>query len=92
MWNSTAPTRGTCYIALDPRNFYLATPLDDPEYMRIAANLVPQDFTEENNIKDKIKDGYIYMHIIRGIYSLPQTLRLANKLLKNASKILDTAR
>ena len=56
--------------------------MDDPEYMRIAADLIPQDFIEENSLQDKIKDGYIYMRIIRGIYGLPQSARLVNELLK----------
>ena len=29
--------------------------------------------------------GYVYMHVIRGIYGLPQSWRLANKLLKERS-------
>jgi hypothetical protein len=63
-------------------NFYLATPLDRPEYMRIPVELVPQEFIDANNLASKIKNGYIYMKIIRGIYGLPQSGVLANKLLK----------
>ena len=33
-------------------------------------------------LKDKIKNGYIYMKIVRGIYGLPQAGKLANDLLK----------
>ena len=65
-------------IGSDAKNFYLATPPDDPEYMRILVALVPDSFIEQYNLKDKIKDGYIYMRIIRGIYGLPQSGRLAN--------------
>ena len=82
MWNSTISTKGARYAASDAKNFYLATPLDDPEYMRILAALVPDSFIKKYNLKDKIKDGYIYMRIIRGIYGLPQSGRLANQLLK----------
>ena len=35
-----------------------------------------------HKLQDKIKNGYIYMRIIRGIYGLPQAGRLANDLLK----------
>ena len=82
MWNSTISTPGARYACSDAKNFYLATPLDDPEYMRIPANLVPDSFIEAYNLKDKIKNGYIYMRIIRGIYGLPHSGRLANELLK----------
>ena len=82
MWNSTISTPGARYAASDAKNFYLATPMDDPEYMRIAAELIPQEFIDAYNLKDKIKNGYVYMRIIRGMYGLPQAGRLANDLLK----------
>ena len=82
MWNSTISTEGAKYAAADAKNFYLTTPLDDPEYMRITAALVPDDFIKKYNLRDKIKDGYVYTRIIRGIYGLPQSGRLANNLLK----------
>ena len=50
--------------------------------MHIAANLVPQEFIEMYELQDKIKNGYIYMRIIHGIYGLPQAGKLANDLLK----------
>ena len=82
LWNSTISTPGARYVCSDAKNFYLATPLKDPEYMRIAANLVPQEFIELYKLQDKIKNGYIYMKIVRGIYGLPQSGKLANDLLK----------
>ena len=69
-------------MCADAGNFYLATPLDRPEYMRIPVELVPQEFIDANNLASKIKNGYVYMKIIRGIYGLPQSGVLANKLLK----------
>ena len=67
MQNSALSTRGARYVCSDAKNFYLAAPIKDPEYMRIAANLVPQDFIEIYKLQDKIKIGYIYMRIIHGI-------------------------
>ena len=63
MCNSTISTHGARYICSDAKNFYLATPLKDPEYMCIAANLVPQECLEMYKLQDK--NGYIYMRIIR---------------------------
>ena len=83
MWNSIILTPNARWIASDSKNFYLATLLDDPEYMRIAANLIPQEFIDENGSADKIKNRYVYMRIIRGIYGLSQSEKLANKLLKD---------
>jgi hypothetical protein len=77
-------------MCADAGNFYLATPLDCPEYTRIPVELVPQEFIDANNLASKIKNRYIYMKIIRGIYGLPQSGVLANKLLKNDSKNMIT--
>jgi hypothetical protein len=82
MWNSTISTRGAMYMCADAGTFYLATPLDCQEYMRIMVELAPQEFINANNLASKIKNGYIYMKLVRGIYGLPQAGVLANKLLK----------
>jgi hypothetical protein len=68
--------------AADVGNFYLATPLDRFEYMRIKAELVPEEFKQQYKLHDKIYKGFIYMEIRRGCYGLPQSGILANKLLK----------
>ena len=65
---------------------FLATPLDNLEYMRIAANLVPQEFIGMYRLQDKIRNRFIYMRIVRGIYGLTQSRTSANDLLKKRSK------
>ena len=86
LWNSTISTLVARYVVSDASNVYLVTPFDDPEYMLIAANLVPQEFIEMYNLQDKIKNGYIYMRIIREIYGLLQSGKLANDLLNKRLK------
>ena len=61
LWNSAISTRGARYMCADAKTFYLATPLDRYEYMRMPVDLVPPKFIEENNLKPKIKGGYLYM-------------------------------
>eukprot|EP00804_Cyclotella_cryptica_P027479 CCRYP_007450-RA/>CCRYP_007450-RA protein AED:0.29 eAED:0.29 QI:0/0/0/1/1/1/3/0/633 len=78
----TLSTPGAKFGAADVGNFYLATPLDRFEYMRIKAELVPEDFKRQYKLHDKIYKGFIYMEIRRGCYGLPQSGILANKLLK----------
>eukprot|EP00804_Cyclotella_cryptica_P019675 CCRYP_016443-RA/>CCRYP_016443-RA protein AED:0.57 eAED:0.37 QI:0/0/0/1/1/1/2/0/345 len=82
LWNSTLSTPGAKFGAADVGNFYLATPLDRFKYMRIKAELVPEDFKRQYKLHDKIYKGFIYMEIRRGCYGLPQSGILANKLLK----------
>jgi hypothetical protein len=42
LWNSTISTEGDKYMCLDVKNFYLRTPMDSFEYMRIPIKLIPQ--------------------------------------------------
>ena len=62
MCNSTISTHGARYICSDAKNFYLATPLKDPEYMPIAGNLVLEEFIDMYKLQDKIKNGYVHLH------------------------------
>ncbi|KAL7524620.1 hypothetical protein ACHAXR_000652, partial [Thalassiosira sp. AJA248-18] len=86
MWNSVISTRDARYICADVKNFYLCTPLDRPEYMSMPAKYFPDEFIEHYGLAPKIKNGKIYMRIIGGMYGLPQSGILANKLLKERLK------
>ena len=82
MWNSVVSTPGAKYACADAKNFYLCTPLDRYEYMRMPIDLIPPEFIEAYGLADKVKNGYVYMEIQRRMYGLPQSGRLANILLK----------
>ena len=82
LWNSVISTKGAGYKAADVKSFYLETPLDRFEYMRMHIDLIPPEFADAYNLHDKVKDGYVYMEIRKGMYGLPQAGILANKLLK----------
>ena len=45
-------------------------------------NLIPQEFIDWYDLVPKVKNGYIYMEISRGIYGLLQSGILAKKMLK----------
>jgi hypothetical protein len=47
LWNSTISTEGDKYMCLDVKNFYLGTPMDSFEYMRIQIKLIPQEIIAE---------------------------------------------
>ena len=89
MLNSVISTRGARYMTADAANFYLATPMERKEYLRIAVELIPQEFMESYNLQDKVKNGYVYYEIVRGMYGLPQAGILANKLLKERLAVHD---
>ena len=58
MWNSTISTRGARYMMADAGNFYLATPLEQKEYLIITVNLIPQEFIDLYDLQNKVKNGY----------------------------------
>ena len=82
MWNIVISTRNARYMCADVKNFYLCTPLERYEYMRMPINLISQEFMDRYDLGSKVKNGYVYIEIQRGMYGLPQAGILANKLLK----------
>ena len=50
--------------------------------MIIPIKLIPQEFIDLYQLQDKIKNGFVYCEIIHGMYGLPESGSLANKLLK----------
>lgn len=82
VWNSVLSTTDAIYMCIDIKNMYLAAPMNRFEYMKIPFKLIPQEFMDVYNIQDKIKNGFVYIQIEKGMYSLPQAGILANKLLR----------
>ncbi|KAL7523334.1 hypothetical protein ACHAXR_000131, partial [Thalassiosira sp. AJA248-18] len=66
------------------KSFYLETPLDRFEYMKMNLDITPQEFRDAYNLDAKAKGGHVFMEIRKGMYGLPlpQSGILANKLLK----------
>jgi hypothetical protein len=81
LWNSTISTEGDKYMCLDVKNFYLGTPMDSFEYMRIPIKLIPQEIIAEYNLIYLVSDGHVYVEVQKGMYGLPQAGILANQLL-----------
>jgi hypothetical protein len=51
--------------------------------MEIPIALLPDGIIEHYQLQEKVLDGFVYMEIRKGMYGLPQTSILANKLLKD---------
>ena len=43
LWNSTLSTPGAKYFTLDISNFYLGTPMERPEYMKMPLKIMPPE-------------------------------------------------
>jgi hypothetical protein len=79
--NATLSTPNARMVCADVKNFYLNTPMDRPEYMRIPVDLFPDEILSEYNLLPLAHNGHIYICIDKGMYGLPQAGMLANKLL-----------
>ena len=89
MLNSVISTRCARYMTGDATNFYLATPMERREYLRITVDLTPQEFMDLYDLHDKVKNWYIYCEIVRGMYGLPQAGIMANKLIEERLVVHD---
>jgi hypothetical protein len=78
---SVLSCKGARFSSIDLKNFYLDTPMPDPEYVQVKITDIPAEFIEEYNLADKAHDGWIYFEIQQGCYGLPQLGILANNLL-----------
>jgi hypothetical protein len=67
LWNSTISTAGAKYMCLDVKNFYLGTPMDTFEYMRIPIKLIPHEIIDQYNLLSLVSDGHIYIKVQKGM-------------------------
>ena len=90
MINSTISDadKGARFFAMDLKDFFLATPMDGPEYMRLHSKYFFDDIQSKYDIDSKLaSNGYIYIRINKGIYGLKQAAVLAyNQLVMNLAK------
>ena len=72
-------------MSADLKDFFLATPMEGEEYMKVQYKHFPEDIRKRYNLESKVTDnGYIYVKIKKGMYGLKQAAILAyNELKKN---------
>ena len=69
-------------MCIDIKNFYLGTPLDRYEYMRIPLTMIPEHVAQQYQLREKERNGFIQVKIGKAIYEIPQVGVSSNKLLK----------
>ena len=80
--NSIISTPNAKCLMLDIKDFYLNTPMQRTEYMKLKIADIPQEIIEQYDLMSLIKqDGYIYCEILKGMYGLPQAGLIAQELL-----------
>eukprot|EP00804_Cyclotella_cryptica_P004359 CCRYP_017999-RA/>CCRYP_017999-RA protein AED:0.23 eAED:0.24 QI:0/0/0/1/0/0/4/0/900 len=81
--NSVISTPGAKFATADMSNFYLMTPLKQPEYAKIKLSDIPEEIIDEYNLHAKATpDGWVYIMVVRGMYGLPQAGSLGHDLLE----------
>ena len=67
--NSVVSTKNAKMRTMDLKDFYLNTPMELPEYIRIKMSDIPEDIIQQYMLQDIAKaDGYVYCQIINGVY------------------------
>ena len=80
--NSVILTPNAKYLALNIKDFYLNSKLEEFEYMRLPYHLFLKELIELHNLDSLVaSDGYAYWEIQGGMYGLPQAGILAHRKL-----------
>ena len=70
------------FVTADIKDFYLGTPLDRPEFIRLPLKYLPTKFLDLYSLHPFIHNGSILFIIEKGMYGLPQAGLLAQKQLE----------
>ena len=82
--NSVISTKGARCMMIDLKDFYLNTPMDQPEYMRLKLSDIPEEIIVQYKLRDiATPDGYVYTEITKGMYGSPQAGIIAQVLLED---------
>ncbi len=83
LFNSVISTRGARFMTMDISNFYLMTPLHRPEFIRMKLSNILDKIIGKYKLRNKTTpNGSIYIVANCGMYGLPQSGLIANKLLE----------
>ena len=61
LWNSTISAINAKHMCVDINNLYLCTLLYTLEYMRIPLSAFPEHIIKQYNLRQKAKNGYVYV-------------------------------
>ena len=75
--------RGARFMSADIKDYFLATPMKNCEYMKVQYKHIPLDIRHQYNLEQKVTaDNCIYIRIKKGMYGLKQAAILAYTQLK----------
>ena len=75
--------KGARFMSADLKDFFLATPMEGEEYMKVQYKHFPQDIRDRYGLDQKVTpSGHIFIKIKKGMYGLKQAAVLAYEHLK----------
>jgi hypothetical protein len=80
--NSVLSTPDARFMTIDLKDFYLNTPMERYEYVRIPLTLIPDTIMNLYNLDELVHKGAVYAEVRKGMYGLPQAGRIAYDRLK----------
>jgi hypothetical protein len=80
--NITLSTKDAEMMMIDIHNYYLGKPVSRYEYMRMLLPRFSEEIINRYNLRATAVDGWVYIEIRKGMYSLKQAGMLANQLLQ----------
>ena len=81
--NSVISTPGVKFMTRDIKDFYLNTPMDKPEFLRMKDAHFPQDVIDHYHLNEKVDSkGMVYVRVEKCMYGLPQAGLIAQQLLE----------
>lgn len=78
--------QGAKFLTCDLKDFFLASPMAENEYMRIQSKHIPQDIRDRYCITNLIHNNFVYVRIKKGMYGLKQAAVLAYQNLVKVMK------
>ena len=63
---------------MDVKYFYVNNYMNRSEYIMIQIYMIPQEFVDKYNLKEKYHNRCIFVWVTKGMYGLPQSGRKAH--------------
>ena len=82
IFNSVLSTKHVTFMCSDGANFYLINPINIYNYMKLPLENIPEEITQQYNLRNLSHKGFVYMEIQTGMYGLPQVGKFSNDKLK----------
>ena len=70
--NRVVSTEDAIFTTADIKDFFYASFLPYPEYMKMKLKIIPQEIIDQYQPQDLEENGWVYMNIVKGMPGLKQ--------------------